>query len=212
MRLAIFGATGFVGKVLLRKALDTGHDVRALVRTPEKLGELKDRVELVKGDLFDADGIEKVVEGADAVLSTVGPPRRMTRTPADYEGAMRRLVTAIEKQGIRRFIHIGGAAHDGGENEHWTLGRRSLRIFLSLMVKPILVAKYLEWEVLKASRLDWTLVRPPRIVTGTPKGRVVADEKNLVRVQVNVEDLADFILAQLSSNEWIKKAPLVASP
>ncbi|UCF47615.1 MAG: hypothetical protein JSU89_10610, partial [Myxococcales bacterium] len=58
----------------------------------------------------------------------------------------------------------------------------------------------------------WTLVRPPHIVKGKAFGKVSADEKNLSRTNVNVEALADFMLAQINSKDWIRKAPLVANP
>ena len=77
--------------------------------------------------------------------------------------------------------------------------------------KPGLIAKQLEWEVLQKSWLDWTLIRPPRIVRGKSKGEIVADEKNLASLEIDVEDLAEFILNQIASKEWIKKAPLVAT-
>jgi hypothetical protein len=55
------------------------------------------------------------------------------------------------------------------------------------------------------------LVRPPRIIKEKRQGHLVADEKNLASVQVNVEDLAGFMLEQVNSDQWIEKAPLVAS-
>jgi hypothetical protein len=118
----------------------------------------------------------------------------------------------MDKHGIKRYIHIGGAVHAGGDNETWLLNRRLLRFFLSLVGRPILVAKQLEWEVLKASDLDWTLVRPPRIANEEAKGNLFADEKNLKSLKVSVGDLTDFILEQTTSKNWIRKAPLVSSP
>jgi putative NADH-flavin reductase len=212
MKIAILGSTGFLGKVLLEKALDAGYQVRTLVRNPDKLGEFKDRVEFIQGNVFQANDIEETVLGMEAVLSTVGPPQRNPGDPAEYEQAMKDLVAALEKQNIRRLIHVGGSVNAGGENENWTIGRRLLRLFLNVVFKPGLVAKQLEWEVLKGSNLDWTLVRPPHIVKGKALGKVSADEKNLSRTNVNVEDLADFMLAQIDSKDWIRKAPLVATP
>ncbi len=211
MKIAIFGSTGFLGKVLLKKALDEGYQIKTLVRNPEKLGEFKNRVEFIQGSIFKATDIEETVKGTEAVLSTVGPPQRNPGNPEAYKKAMEDLVSILEKQNIKRFIHTGGAAHPGGENENWSTGRNLLRLFLNLFSKPILVAKHLEWEVLKKSNLDWTLVRPPRITKGVSKGVLIADEKNLARTQVNVEDLADFILDQITSEKWLNKAPLVAS-
>ena len=211
MKIAILGSTGFLGKVLLKKALDGGYQIRTLVRTPDKLGEFKDSVEFIQGSIVEVDDLEETVRGTEAVLSTVGPPQRNPGKPELYEKAMEDLVAVLESQNIKRLIHTGGAAHLGGENENWDMRRRLLRLFLILVAKPILVAKQLEWEVLKKSDLDWTLVRPPRITEGELTRNVLADEKNLAGMQVNVEDLASFMLEQITSKKWIKKAPLVAS-
>ncbi|UCF64147.1 MAG: NAD(P)H-binding protein, partial [bacterium] len=211
MKIALLGSTGFLGKVLLRKALDSGYQVKTLVRNPEKLGELRDSVDIIQGNIFESGKITETVKGTEVVISTIGPPQRNPKDPEKYKRAMENLVIALEKQHIKRFIHIGGAVHPGGENENWTMGRRILRLFLQVVWKPGLVAKKLEWEVLKVSNLDWTLVRPPQITKGGSTGKVNADEKNLARTKINVEDLSNFILAQINSKNWIKKAPLVSS-
>jgi putative NADH-flavin reductase len=211
MKIAILGSTGFLGKVLLKKALDDGYQIKTLVRNPEKLDKFKNSVDFIQGDIFEANNIEETVKGTEVVISTVGPPHRNPKNPEKYKRAMENLVAELEKQNIKRFIHVGGAVHPGGENENWTMSRRLLRLFLNLTWKPGLVAKQLEWEVLKESGLEWTLVRPPQITKGGLTGKVIADEKNLARTKINVEDLSSFILDQINSKNWIRKAPLVAS-
>jgi len=211
MKITILGSTGFVGKILVKRALEKGYEVKTLARNPDKLGDLKDKVEVVQGNYFNPEDLEKTVAGTEVVLSTVGPPQRNPQYPEKYETAMKDLVAILEQHSIRRIIHTGGAVHPGGENENWTPGRLLLRFFLNLVFKPGLKAKKLEWDVLKKSNLDWTLVRPPRIVKGELKGELSADEKNLASLQVNVEDLVNFMLEQISSKAWIKKAPLVAN-
>lgn len=211
MKIAIFGSTGFLGKVLLEMALDKGYQIKTLVRDPDKLGEFKDRVEFIHGDIFNVDDIQSTVSGTEAVLSTVGPPNRNTGDPEIYKKSMENIVDILGKENIRRFIHVGGAAHAGGENENWTIGRRFLKQMLSITGPNILLAKQLEWEVLKKSKLDWTLVRPPAILKGKSNSGILSvDEINLGTLKVNVEDLADFILEQITSDLWIKKAPLVS--
>ena len=210
MKIAILGSTGFVGKILLEKALEKGYQVKTLVRDPEKLGVYKERVEFVSGDASQTDKLEKTVVGTDAVLSTL-PPIINTNEPELSGQSFEELVAILERNAIKRFIHIGGAVHGGGANENWTLGRRILRVFLNITGKPVLIAKHLEWDMLRKSNLDWTLVRPPRVINGKQDGYLFADEKNLASVQVNVEDLAEFLLAQIASRKWIRKAPLVAT-
>lgn len=211
MKITIFGSTGFVGKVLINKALTAGYQVKTLARYPEKLEDIKDRIEIIQGSVFDPLKVEAAIAGTEAVLSTIGPPPGKPCDPQVYEKAMQGIVRIMDKNGIKRYIHIGGAGHEGGENENWTFNRRFLRLFLNLFSKQILVAKHLEWEVLKKSNLDWTLVRPPRIANEPASGNISADEKMLNNLKISVEDLTDFILEQITSKEWIRKAPLVSS-
>lgn len=211
MKITILGSTGFVGKELTKKAIAAGYQVKTLARNPEKLEEIKDKIEIVKGSVFESSSVEAVIEGAEVVLSTIGPPQRNPGDPGQYEKAMKKIVSAMDKYGIKRYIHIGGAAHQGGENEVWNFDRKFLRLFLNLFGKQILVAKHLEWEVLKSSNLDWTLVRPPRIANEATSGTISADEKILKSLKISVGDLTDFILQQITSKEWIRKAPLVSS-
>lgn len=211
MKITILGSTGFVGKVLITKAIAAGYQVKTLARNPEKLEEIKDRIEIITGSVFESSSIESAIEGSEVVLSTIGPPQRNPGDPVQYEKAMKKIVSAMDKYGIKRLIHIGGAAHQGGENEVWDFNRKLLRLFLNLLGKQILVAKHLEWEVLKSSDLDWTLVRPPRIANEVASGTISADEKRLKSLKIKVGDLTDFILQQITSQEWIRKAPLVSS-
>jgi putative NADH-flavin reductase len=211
MKIAIFGSTGLVGNVLIKKAITAGYEVKTLARDPGKLENLRDRIEIIKGNVFEPLSIEATIQGTGAVLSTIGPPPGKKCDPLQYEKAMKDIVRLMDNNNIKRYIHIGGAAHAGGENEYWPFERRFLRLFLNLFGKQILVAKHLEWEVLKTSDLDWTLVRPPRIANEKVSGKISVNERKLDSLKVSVEDLADFILEQITSKEWIRKAPLISS-
>jgi putative NADH-flavin reductase len=213
MKIAIFGSTGFLGKVLLKTALDNGYQVKILVRNPDKLGAFKNKVEFIHGNILNANDVRNTVSGTEAVLSTIGPPAKNPGDPEIYKKSMENIVEILEKENIKRFIHVGGAAaHLGGENENWTFGRRILKFMLTVTAKPILVAKQMEWDVLKKSKLEWTLVRPPAIIKGKSKsGKLIVDDKNLGSLKVNVEDLSNFMLEQITSALWIKKAPLVSN-
>ena len=211
MKLTILGSTGFVGKVLLSKALEAGHEIRVLVRDLEKLGEFRSRVEYVVGDAENPDSVRSAVAGSEAILSTIAPPKRNPGNPLHYERAIKNIISAMETAGVMRLIHIGGAGYSVGEDEQWTIKRRFLRGSLLIFAKPILDAKWLEWQVLKNSPLDWTLIRPPVIVAIAPAGMLVADEKLLPEKTVNLQDLADFMIQQITSADWVRKSPLVSS-
>jgi putative NADH-flavin reductase len=211
MKIAILGSTGFVGKVLINKAVVAGYKVKTLARYPEKLEDIKDKVVIIKGNIFDLLSIDATIEDTEAVISTIGPPTDKKCDPLLYENAMKDIVKSMDKHGVKRYIHIGGAGHAGGKDEQWPLNRRFLRLILNLFGKHILAAKHMEWEVLKTSDLDWTLVRPPRIANEAASGNISANERKLESLKVSVGDLTDFILEQITSKEWIRKAPLVSS-
>src|SRR4051794_41944908 len=98
MRLTIFGATGGTGTQLVRQALEEGHEVTAVVRDPARLDvPAHERLEVVTADVRDSAAIEPAVEGADAVLSALGP-RGRGATPICSDGA-RAIIEAIGKAG-----------------------------------------------------------------------------------------------------------------
>ena len=74
MKLAVLGATGQTGKQLVQQALEDGHDVTAIVRTPSKLNIVHDRLIIVEGNIFSAEDLKKHFQNADVVMSTLGFP------------------------------------------------------------------------------------------------------------------------------------------
>ena len=78
MKVALLGATGFVGSALLKEALDRGHMVTAIVRHPEKL-EKREGLTAKAGDVYDTTSLATLIQGNDAIISAFNPGWR-TRT------------------------------------------------------------------------------------------------------------------------------------
>ena len=210
MRITILGSTGFVGKVLLWKSIDLGHQIKVLVRNPDKLGKLSGLVEVVKGDYFDREKLENAIAGSELVISAIGPPYKNPGRYNSFEDAMFSLVSIMMEQDMKRIIIIGGAVTPVFDDEVFNFRQKYLSFILKLVGKHMIEIKKKECVVLAQSGLDWTIVRPPRVTKGAPLGRVIANENYLNRLEIDVEDLADFILGQINSGEWIHKAPLVS--
>lgn len=210
MKIAIIGSTGFVGKILLSKATGRGHKVKALVRNPEKLGDFKNKVEAVKGDMFVSADLKKLVEGADAVISVAGPPMAGKFDYRQYENAMLSLTEAMKSAGIKRIITIAGASIKL-PGESLGFKRKFLRVMLKILASKVVKLKDSEAKILFESGLKWTIVRPPLISNGNAGSNIIALENGLAGMKVNVEDIVDFILNNLLSEEWVCKAPTVSS-
>lgn len=204
------GATGFVGRVLVRKAIARGDRVRALVRTPGNLGDFEGRVEVVQGDMSDATCLQALTQNVDALVSTAGPPRQGRHDPGPYRDAMTALVRAMHHGKVERLVTIAGAAARL-PGEILGFKRSLLRAVLKVVMPDVIRTKDIELEIVSQSGLRWTVIRPPRIGKGNATGKVTATDRDLAGVKIDVEDITDFILSVLQSNDWVGRAPTVAS-
>ncbi len=173
MKLAVFGASGAVGTALLTEALSAGHTITALVRGPEKISAFADRIDIVVGDYLDADARARTLDGAEAVLSTIGPPLKRAPNTGAYAEAMTDLIGQLDRAGITRIVAIGGAGLRLGQ-EPLSLSRGMMRLILRLMGGPGYWDKEREHTALSASSLDWTILRPPQVTSAA--GRFVTSD------------------------------------
>src|SRR6266581_1503361 len=106
MKLTIFAATGGVGRQVLEQALAAGHDVTAVVRNPSKLAP---GVPAVTADMTDPDpaALESAIQGADAVISGLGP--RSNADAGIASRGTRAIVAAMKATGVRRLVVISAA-------------------------------------------------------------------------------------------------------
>jgi len=211
MKIAFFGASGTVGQRVLRAAVDRGIEVKALVRTPQKLGSMADEIEVIQGDYFDGEKVSETIAGTDAVLSTLGPPVGWGHsvTPQDFEDGMRSVVRGMEEEGIRRIVALSSSATTYA-GESLTLERKFFRLILSVHSPVMTPAKERELAVLMASDTDWTSIRPP-MITDSVSGALRLDEHDKQGARVNTAQLVDLMLDSITSKEWSGKAPFVAT-
>ncbi|MFF4193519.1 NAD(P)-dependent oxidoreductase [Nonomuraea sp. NPDC001831] len=170
MRLVIFGATGRTGLELVRQALDLGHEVTAVVRDAARLPDgLRDRVETVTADLADPGAVASAIKGGDAVLIALGPRGRGPTTV--HTTAMRSILQAMARGPARRVLLVSaaGMVADAGD------GLFTRYVLKPLLLRPLLKNSYTDLaeseRLLRASGLDWTIVRPSRLLDGGPTGR-----------------------------------------
>jgi len=148
MRVAITGGTGYVGRAVIQKLLRREHDVRALVRRPERAGSLADLgVELVPGGLDDPVALRSLVEGVDAVVHLVGIIVESGRQTFDavHVAGTETLVAALRQAGGALLLHMSalGARADGVTRYHRT--------------------KWQAEEVVRAAGLPHAVLRPSLI-------------------------------------------------
>lgn len=212
MRVAIFGASGGTGLRLTRASLAAGYDVTVLVRTPEKF-PLRDQVKLIQGDARDAEAVRKTVAGADVVLSALGAKSPFQKDDT-LERAIPLIVAAMREAGVRRIIALGssGANDDALKNQsplrRWIGGKIIAGILLKRAVEP----QNAQWKILSASGLDFTVPMPPVLQNRPGRGVYRVDGDALPRgaLWISRDDVADFMMKQIESREWVGKGVYIA--
>jgi putative NADH-flavin reductase len=196
MKLTIFGASGATGTTLVQQALAAGHEVTAVVRDPARLAiPAHQRLEVVTADVLDPAAISPAVDGADAVISAVGPGTGASTLRQD---STRSIIQAMQKTGTRRLLTVSGSVvADDGESA-----------FMRHLLKPVVRRTFLRHacadmrraeDEIHDSNLDWTILRPPSLTNKAARGTYrTAVDRNLPHgFSISRADLAAYMLILL---------------
>jgi putative NADH-flavin reductase len=158
MRVAVLGATGGIGKELIKKALAAGHTVTAIARNPDALEIFSGSVQIRTGNLLDQEEMTAALQGQDAVLSGFGPRVPIAKSDAhllrDFGNS---LTFAMRTSNVRRLVLISTAFlfKDSIIPPTYLIGK---------LFFPTVVSDSADLEsLIRQSNLDWTIVRPPQL-------------------------------------------------
>jgi putative NADH-flavin reductase len=208
MKIVVFGASRGAGLHVVEQALAAGHRVTAFVRSPDKFTLQHPNLVLFQGDALDSAAVEKAIAGQDAVISTLGPVR--PPVVGMMEIAARNMVNAMKKHDVRRIVSTTGAGVRQAEDQPKFIDR-FISFLLDLLAKQVMLDSAANVRVIKASGLDWTIVRFPRLMDGRHTGNYrVGYVSRTSSTQLSRADGADFILKELVERNWLEKTPLVS--
>ena len=208
MRLAVLGASGRTGRPFVRRALAAGHDVAALVRTPEAFDLAHDALTVASGDATDPAAVSRVVEGADAVVLALGHTK--TSSPDVMEKSAEAVIQAMREHGVRRVVTLTGAGVADPADPP-SLGASFMRGVMRVVAGTMLADSERHVEAFRRSGLDWTAVRAPRLTTGEATGAVkLGIFKMGPGAAVSREDVAEAMLRVVERGEFVGQAPMIA--
>ena len=207
MKILVLGATGATGLLIFNQAMAKGHAVVALVRSKARATDLAG-AELVEGDARDAAALTRAVAGCDAVVSSLGTSMSPFREVTVLSTATRALVGVMAKQNIRRLVCITGI---GAGDSRGHGGFFYDRLFLPLMLRKVYEDKDRQEGAIRASVLDWIIVRPTMLNDKPASGhiRALTDLSGVHGGTIARADVADFVVQQLTADTWLHKAPLI---
>jgi uncharacterized protein YbjT (DUF2867 family) len=208
-KILVLGATGGTGQQVVSRALQQGHQVTVLVRSPQRLTITDERLRVIAGSVTDdSQALADAVRDQAAVICTLGVGRSF-KSGGLIARSMSRTVRAMEDHGVRRLIFT--SAFGVGET------RRDVpfgpRIFMRLLLQDIYRDKELGEATLRASGLDWTLVYPAGLIDGPATGQCRAGERLSLCgfPRIARGDVADFLLTQIDDTTYVRKGVLISS-
>jgi putative NADH-flavin reductase len=202
MKLVVLGATGGTGLEVVRQALQRGHSVTALVRSPDRLKPFGGQIAVKQGDLLLSTDLPRVIQGHDAVVSAFGP--RLPLSKADtrlLEQFAEALTKAMQHTEVRRVVveSVAFLFKNAVFPPAYVLGR----LFFRQVVND---ASAME-QVFANCQLDWTMVRPPELTDKpyTGKYRVREGHLPLFGFKIARADVADFMIKAAENCSWVGK-------
>lgn len=212
MRIAIFGATGIVGRAITKEALAQGHQVTVLTRDARKVMCAGDNLTVIEGDVTDKDTVRKVLEGQDAVIQSLGIGGKGDGRPTFFVSETNRLIMEQMKQaGVRRLIAMSVI----GAGESLSFLPWIYRKLMPVMMRwftAIIDDKNRMEPMIENSGLDWTIVRCTTVKDAPSAKHIVAstDGKG-IKYSIAAPDMAQFIVSQLTSPDFMHKSPVISN-
>jgi nucleoside-diphosphate-sugar epimerase len=213
VNVTVFGATGAIGSLTVHELLANGHTVTAYARSPAKVpASWGDRVRVVIGEMSDAGAIDSAVAGADAVVSTLGPSLDRKATGLPLVEGTRHILDAMKKHGVARYIGQATPAVLDPKEKPTPVTR-----LIGFMPRTFMRRAYDEirgmTDPVKASDLDWTLVRFIAPNNNPRQGKLRAGffGTDKLGFPVSRADIAAFTAAQVDDPTYIRRAPAISN-
>ena len=208
MKLIIFGASRGIGRLLTEFALAEGHQVTAVARNTSGLSLKHASLNVVAGDVTNATFVEQAVKGSEVVFCTVDQDNHSATTL--YSVAARNITQAMNNQSVRRLMFLSNFGILGETAS-------SFRTLLSVSFAKFILRDRLEdhrraLDEIQKYSWEWMVVRPMQLTDGerTGKYRIALQGLPEGGTGISRADVADFMLKQVKSDEYVHKIPAIA--
>ncbi len=207
LTVAVFGVSGRTGDALVQAAQAHGLELVGLARRP-LVAPLASHVRVHVGDLADLEAVHEVVRGAQAVICVFGP--RPPHREVFCAEATENIIAAMRTTGTERLLcqtgaMVGALPRNVSRPMRW-MAHRFAR------ARPQVAAdRAVQERLVRASRLEWTLVKPPRLRTGATRRSVRAGPALPVGLLASIRRsaLADFLFDELTAERFVGQAVYV---
>ncbi|MBO6826509.1 MAG: NAD(P)H-binding protein [Sneathiella sp.] len=208
MKVIIFGATGSIGELAVKNCLQDGHKVIAFARNPEKLDIQNPNLALHKGDATRLSDVMAGMAGADAAIITLGAGKSRKGTVRS-EGTLT-IIQAMHELGIKRLI----CQSTLGAHESWSnLNFFWKYIMFGALLRPVFLDHEKQENLVRASGLDWTIVRPSAFIDAGPTPYKISFGPEIRNLKLTIPrlDVARFLAEEVRRNQFLHQAVAISN-
>ncbi|HEV7381766.1 MAG TPA: NAD(P)H-binding protein [Dyadobacter sp.] len=214
-KIAVLGGGGRTGKYLVNQLLDRGYQIKLLLRNPEILAQTiplhNPAIEVIHGDVLDYEKVSELIDGCDAVVSTVG--QRKDEPMVGSQGTLNILqaISNVADGGIqKRYILVAGLNLDTPFDRK---GPETVAAteWMKANYGEIHQDKQKAYEILQASHVSWTLVRVPLIAFTDERSEIGVSLEDSPGQHIGAADIAAFLVEQLDDLTYVQKSPFIAT-
>lgn len=180
--------------------------MKLLLRRPENFAIYSPTIEIVPGDVLDAGAVERLVEGCDAVLSTVGQRKD---EPLVASQATTHVLNAIGNRPVR-YVVLAGLNVDTPADQKGEETARATE-WMRATYPAIHNDRQKSYSILAASNADWIMVRVPYIEFNGARSEVKVSAADSPGSKIDAADIAGFMIDQLTDDTWLRKAPFISN-
>ena len=203
MKIIVFGATGKTGQHVWRAALEQGHDVTAFARSPHKI-ERNPELRVVQGDVTDAASVAEAVAGHDAAIVALGSNGLRDKTTLST--GTKTVVDGMTLHGVERLVVLSAA----GVGDSWGQVSLLARVMFRTLLRNIHADHTAQEAIVRASSLDWTIVRAAILSDDPASGKTTATNTGKI-VRIGRADLAAFLVREAGEGAYSRQAISVTS-
>jgi len=209
IKIAVIGGTGKSGKYLVQQLINQGFQIKLLLRNPDNFQIKTSQVQIIEGNVNTYDDIYNLVEGCEAVISTLGLGIPASE-PTIFSQSTANIIKAMNQLKIQRYIVTTGLNVDtpfDHKSEKTAFGTEWMKKNF-----PVSTAdKQSEYEMLVKSDVDWTLVRLPMIEQTDEINEINISLQDCQGDIISATNLANFLIEQLSNDEFVRKSPFIVN-
>ena len=208
VKLLVLGGTGGTGRQVVAQALEAGHDVTVLARNPSGAAIQHQRLRIVEGDVRASAALGEAMRGQDAVISAIGRGKSF-RSENLIAQSVPGIIAAMRENGVTRLVFTSAI----GVGETYRDCPLPQKVFIRTLLRGIYADKIIGDQMIRDSRLDWTIVQPAALTDG-PLTRTYRVGEHLPLsgiASVSRADTAHFIIDRINDRSTFGRTLIVSN-